>query len=44
MVIGNGGFEPGTIAKLIDPFGCMAGAEYGPEIPGPDRKNPKTSL
>ena len=37
IVTGSSGEELGTIAKLIAPFA------YGPLIPGPDKKNPKTS-
>ena len=44
IVTGNSGFEPGITAILIDPSGKPAGLEYGPTIPGPDKKNPKTSL
>ena len=43
-VIGNGGFEFGTMARFIEPFGWKAGELYGPLIPGPDKKNPNTSL
>jgi hypothetical protein len=35
---------PGTTARLADPPGNPAGAEYGPVIPGPATKNPKISL
>ncbi len=43
MVIGSGGAEFGTTAKFTDPLGWIAGEVQGPAIPGPDRKNPKTS-
>ena len=41
--MGSGGLEFGTVAMFIDPLGNPAGAEYGPDIPGPEIKNPKTS-
>ena len=44
IVIGSGGLEPGTIAKLTEPFGWLAGEEYGPDMPGPERKKPNTSF
>ena len=44
IVIGSGGAEFGTTAKFTDPFGKAAGAVQGPAIPGPERKNPNTSL
>ena len=33
-----------TMARFIEPFGWKAGELYGPIIPGPDKKNPNTSL
>jgi hypothetical protein len=38
IVTGTGGFVFGSVARLIELF------EYGPVIPGPLRKKPKTSL
>jgi hypothetical protein len=44
VLIVIGFVDPGTVAKLTEPFGKPAGAEYGPVIPGPATKKPKMSL
>ena len=44
IVIGKEGVEFGTTAKFTEPFGKAAGEVQGPVIPGPERKNPNTSL
>ena len=43
-VIGSGGSELGTCAKLMAPPGKPAGLVNGPLIPGPLRKKAKMSL
>ena len=42
MVIGI--FVFGIFAKFAAPLGYPGGEKYVPVIPGPDTKNPKTSL
>ena len=42
--MGTGGELFGTIAIFCEPLGNPAGLEYGPVIPGPLIKKPKTSL
>ena len=44
LIVMGRGVELGTFAMLMEPLGKPEGEEYGPVIPGPEMKNPNTSL